>query len=119
MVFESSADDLALVVQILGTDEADYTIDEKRLVGPRDSVGSRFERQLIDSVMRFGGETAALAGFEIHHVIACPASIPLAMMLENLFAALAQHVQCDSEAAVGRLRTRYGLEKKVDRRSAL
>ncbi len=75
--------------------------------------------------MRFGGESAALAGFEIHDVIACPADIAidihiaLAMMLENLFSALAQHVQRDSEAAVGRLRSRYRLEKKVDRRSAL
>ena len=41
------------------------------------------------------------------------------MMLENLFAALAQHVQSDSEAAVGRFRTRDGLEKKVDWRSAI
>src|ERR1700687_254038 len=118
MVFESGADDLPLVVQVLGADETDNAVDEKRLKGAGYSVGSCFEGQLIDSVMRFGGESAALTGFEIHHIIARPASIPLAMMFENLFSALAQHVQCDSETAVGRSRTRYGLEKKVYRRPA-
>src|SRR5258708_37678150 len=98
MVFESSADDLPLVVQIFGPDEAYYTVDEKRLEGARDSVGSCFEGELIDSVMRIGRESAALAGFEVHDVIAYPASVPLAMMIENLIAALVQHVQSDSEA---------------------
>src|SRR5580658_1225236 len=111
MVFESGADDLSFIVQILRANEADDTVDEKRAEGARDSVGSRFERQLIDSVMCFGGESAALAGFEVHDVVAYPADIMLAMMFENLFAALAQHVQSDSETAVGRLRSRYGLEK--------
>src|ERR1700704_1134265 len=79
MVFQSSADDLPFVVQILGPDEAYDTVDEKRLEGARDSVGSRFEGKLIDSVMRLGGESAALTCFEVHQVIAYPASIPLAM----------------------------------------
>src|ERR1035438_5189433 len=75
MVFETSADDLPLVVQILRADEADYAVDEKRLEGARDSVGSRFERKLINSVMRFGGKSATLAGFEVHHVVANPSDI--------------------------------------------
>ena len=41
------------------------------------------------------------------------------MMFENLFAALAQHVQSDSEAAVGRFRAGDGLEKKVDGSAAI
>src|SRR5450755_1616343 len=68
--------------------------------------------------MGLGGESAALAGFEVHYVIACPSDVALPMMLENLFAALAQHVQGDSEAAIGRFGTGYGLKKKIDRRSA-
>jgi hypothetical protein len=48
-------------------------IDEKWLEGARDSVSTGFERQLINSVMGFGGECAALAGFEVHHVVAHPA----------------------------------------------
>ena len=59
----------------------------------RDSVSARFERQLIDSVMSFGGKSAALAGFEVHDVIARPGNIAMAMMLQHLFAAFAQHVQ--------------------------
>src|SRR5271167_4999947 len=110
MVFESSADDLPFVVQILRADEADDTVDEKRMEGARDSVGSRFERELIDSVMRLGGESATLAGFEVHRVISHPAGVEiagaLAMMFENLFVALAQDAQSDAEAAVGRFRPR-------------
>ena len=75
MVFQSSADDLPLVVQILRTDEADDAVDEKRMEGAGDAIGARFERQLIDSVMRLGGKSAALAGFEVHHVVAHPADI--------------------------------------------
>src|SRR5271155_4254151 len=123
MVFKSSADDLPFIVEILRTDEADDTVDEKWVEGACDSVGSRFEGQLIGSVMRFGGESATLAGFEVHDVVAYPADIvidiALAMMCENLFPALAQHVQSDSEAAVGGFRPRDGLEKKVDRRPAM
>src|SRR5713226_3031834 len=119
MVLESSADDLPLVVQILRPDEADDTVDQKRLEGSRDSVSSCFKRQLIDSVMRLGRESAALARFEVHRVIPDPAHIALAMMLEHLFAPLAQHVQSDAEAAVGRFRPRDGLEKKIDRRPAI
>src|ERR1019366_5016204 len=119
MIFQPGADDLPLVVQILRADKADDTVNEKRLESACDSVSSCFERHLIDSVMRLGGQSATLARFEIHHVIPGPADIPLAMMFENLFMALAQHVQSDSETAVGRFRTRDGLEKKVNRRPAI
>jgi hypothetical protein len=44
-------------------------------------------------------------------VISCPLHVALPMVLKYLFAALAQHVQSDSEAAVGGFRTRNGLEK--------
>jgi len=47
------------------------------------------------------------------------AKVSLSAMLENLFMALAKHVESDSEAAVGRLRAGDRLEKKVDRCSAI
>src|SRR6266436_4231422 len=121
MVFEASADDLPLVVQILRPDETNDAVDEKRLEGARDSVSSRFKRQLIDSVMRLGRERAALARLEVHRVVPDPADIGIAltMMIQNLFAPLAQHTQSDSETAIGRFRARDGLEKKIDRRAAL
>src|SRR5260370_16572671 len=104
MVFESSADDLPLVVQILRPDEADDTVDQKRLEGSRDSVSSGFKRQLIDSVMRLGRESAALARFKVHRVVPDPADIviviALTMMIQNLFAPFPQHVPFSSEAAL-------------------
>src|ERR1700722_12037214 len=98
VIFKSGADDLSLVGQIFRSDESNNAVDEKRMESARHSVSACFECQLIDSVMRIGGKSAALAGFEVHHVIPYPANIALAMMLENLFAAFAQHVQSDSEA---------------------
>src|SRR6266446_6430267 len=113
MILKPGTDDLPLVVQILRPDEAHDTVHEKRLEGPCDSVSSCFERQLIDSMVRLGRQSAALASLEVHHVIPGPAGIPLPMMLKNPFAALPQHVQGNSEAAVGRFCTRDRLEKKI------
>ena len=77
MILKPGADDLPLVVQIFWADEADNAVDEERLERSRNPVCSRFQRQLIDSVMRLRGKSATLAGFEIHHVIAFPADIAL------------------------------------------
>jgi hypothetical protein len=65
MILQPGADDLPLVVQILRADETYDTVDQKRLESPCDSVRSRFERQLIDSVMCLGGKRAALTSFDI------------------------------------------------------
>ena len=119
MVFEPGTDDLSLVVQIFRPDETNDAVDEKRLEGAGDAVSSSFECQLINSMVRFGGESTALASFEVHRVVPNPADIALAMMFLDLFVTLSQHVQRDSKAAVGRLRTCDGLEEKVDRRIAL
>ena len=56
-----------------------------------DAIGARFERQLIDAVVRFGGERATLAGFEIHHVLALPGDVAPAMVFQYLFSAFAKH----------------------------
>ena len=73
--------------------------------------------------MRLGGESAALAGFEVHRVIAYPADveieIALAMMFENLLLAFPQYVQSDAEAAVGGFRTCDRLKEQVDRRASI
>src|SRR5579863_1022645 len=68
-------------------------------------------------MMGLGGQSATLTSFEVHHLVARPASISLAMMCENLLTALAQHVQSNSKAAVGGFRARDRLKKKVHRRS--
>src|ERR1700722_1879330 len=119
MILQPGADDLPLVVQILRPDEADDAVDQKRLEDPCDSVGPGFERQLIDSVMSLGRESAALPCFEIHHVVPGPVCVPLPMMLKNLFATFTQQIQSDSETAVGRFCTRHGLKKKINGCSAI
>jgi len=65
------------------------------------------------------GKSATLAGFEVHYLIACPADIASAMMIEHPFASFTQHGQCNSKTSVRRFRARDGLEKKVDRRAAI
>src|ERR1700675_1500752 len=110
MILQPGADDLPLIVQILRPDKADDAVDEERLEDPGDAVSPGFEGQLIDTMMSLGRESAALASFEIHHVVPGPVRIPLPMMLKNLFAALAQQIQSDSETAVGRFCTRHRLK---------
>ena len=119
MIFEAGADDLPLVVQIFRADEADHAVDQERIERARHAVGARLQRQLIDSVMRLGRERAALAGLEVHHLVAHPGDVALAVMLEHPLAALAQHRQRDAEAAVGRLGAGDRLKQQIDRRAAL
>src|SRR5271166_5623743 len=119
MIFETGADDLAFVAEILGAGEANDAVYQKRLEGAGYAVGPRFEGELIDSVMRLGGERAALAGFEVHCVVSYPCDIALTMVLEKLVAAFAEQVEGDSETAVSGFRAGYGLEEKVDRGSAI
>ena len=83
MIFQSGADDLPLVIEIFRADEADDAVDQERIEGASDSVGAGFERELIDAVMRLRRERAALAGFEVHDVVADPGDVALAMMLED------------------------------------
>src|SRR5450432_183607 len=87
MVLKPSADDLPLVAQVLWTNEADDAVHEEGMEGSRHAVCSCFECQLVDPMMRLGGQGAALASLEVHHVIAGPRRITLAMMLKNAFAA--------------------------------
>ena len=91
MIFEAGANDLPLVVEIFRADEADDAIHQKRIEASRDAIGAGFQRELIDSVMRFGGKRAALAGLEIHHVACLSSRLRGVVMRENPLAAFAQH----------------------------
>ena len=66
--------------------------------------------------MRPGRERRALTGLEVHHLLASPANVPLAMLLEHPLPALAQQGQVDAEAAIGGLGSGDRLEEQVDRR---
>ena len=68
MIFQSGAGDLSRVVQILGTDETDDGVDEKRVEVTREAVIARFQGLLIDPVVRIRRQRRALAGLEIHDV---------------------------------------------------
>ena len=77
VVFEAGAEDLFAVGEVFGADEADHGVDEhgRELAG--DGVGAGFAGLLVDSVMGVGGESAALAGLEVHDVVADGAAIEL------------------------------------------
>ena len=51
MILEAGADDLLAVEEIFRTDETDDRVDEQRLEVPRDGVGARLHRLLVDAVM--------------------------------------------------------------------
>ena len=68
VIFQAGANDLPFVVKIFRADEADHAIHQKRIETSRHAVGARFQRELVDAVMRLGGKRAALAGLEIHDV---------------------------------------------------
>src|SRR5882724_6356913 len=119
MIFKPGADDLPLVVQILRPNEADDAVHEERAESACDSVRSCFERELIDSMMRLSGQGAALTRLEVHHIVPNPSGIPLPMMRMNALAAVPQHVQRNSEAAIGGFCACDRLKKKVYRRPAI
>ena len=70
MILEAGSDDLLAIEEIFRADEADDGIDQQRLEQPRDAIGAGFQRLLIAAVMRARRQRAALAGFEIHHIVA-------------------------------------------------
>src|ERR1700722_20339832 len=98
MVLQSGADDLLAVEQIFRADETDHSVDEQRLEGARDGVRAGLERLLVAAVMRAGGERAALAGLEIHDVVAKRA----ALLRQRRRASFAEQGDIDTEAFVCR-----------------
>ena len=90
-------------------------VDQQRRERARDGVGARLDGLLVDAVMRIGRQRAALAGLEIHHVVAERA----ALQRQRRLARLAQQRQRDAEAGVRRLGAADRLEHQIDRRAAL
>src|SRR5690606_6749915 len=75
VVFETGPDDLLAVVEILGTDETDDRIDEQRFEFAGDGVCAGLEGLLVDGFAAgaevcSGRQRRALAGFEVHDVVA-------------------------------------------------
>ena len=70
VVLEAGADDLLAVVEVLRPDEADDGVGQQRLERPRHAVGARLAGLLVDAVVGVGGQRAALAGLEVHDVVA-------------------------------------------------
>src|SRR6185312_11075624 len=68
MVFQSGADDLALVIKIFWTDKAHDAVHEKWLKDAGHTVRAGFKCELIDAVMRVSRKRAALTSFEIHAI---------------------------------------------------
>ena len=113
MILQPGADDLLAVVEIFRADEADDGVDQQRPEAARHRVGARLERLLVDAVMRVGGERAALAGLEIHHVVADGAAVKR----QRGRVRLAEQREVDAEALVGGLRAGDRLEHQIDRRA--
>ena len=70
MILETGAGDLLAVIQVFGADEAYHAVDQQRREGAGNRVGARLDGLLIDAVVCIGGQRAALAGLEIHDVVA-------------------------------------------------
>lgn len=75
MILQAGADNLFTIVQIFRADKADHGVDQQRGEMTRYRIGARFAGLLIDAMMCVGRQTAALPGFEIHHVIAQGAAV--------------------------------------------
>ena len=70
VIFETSAEDLLSVVEILRSNETDDGVDKHGSEAAGDGVGAGLERLLVDAVVGAGGKGAPLPGLEIHHVVA-------------------------------------------------
>jgi len=119
VIFESRADDLFAVVEIFGTNEADHGVHQHGMEGPRDRIGAGFERLLVDAMMRVRRESRALAGLEVHHVIAghsigaARATLEFACGLVRF----GQQREVHAEASVSLFGSGNRLKDKIDRRS--
>src|SRR5271154_3877638 len=89
----------------------------------RDGVGTGFEGLLIYSetpgtVVRVGGECAALAGFEVEDVFSAGLVVDAAsVQLAGHCVCFAQERDADAEGGVGRFGSGDGLEEKVEWRA--
>ena len=84
-------------------------------------VGAGFERLLVDAVMRVGGERRALAGFEVHDVVADLAigADAAAVQRTGRPRGPRRATQGDAEAAIGGFGSGDGLKEQVDGRAGI
>src|SRR5205085_12040970 len=115
MIFEAGALDLLSVVKVFGSDEADDSIEQKRIERARDTVGPGFHGLLIDAVVSFGGQRGALPRLEIHHVGADRA----AFERERRAARFGKNAERDAEPRVRLLGSGYRLKDEIHRRALL
>ncbi len=113
VVFEAGAHDLLAVVQILGSDEADHRVHQHGLEVARDGVGAGLAGLLVDAVMGVGGERAALAGFEVHDVVAEVAALQFAGGLMGFV----EQREIHAERCVGGFGAGDRLEDEIDGRA--
>nr|ART89803.1 hypothetical protein [uncultured bacterium] len=111
VVFESGADDLLAVVQVLGPDEADDRVGQQWLELACDRVGPRLERLLIDTMMGAGRECRALPGLEVHDIVADRSALERTRRIVGF----AQQRQVDAEALVGLLGPGHRLKHQINR----
>ena len=115
VVLKAGADDLLAVIEILGADEADDRVHQERLELARHGIGPRFAGLLIDTLVGVRRKGAALAGLEIHHVVAHRPTLER----QRGTAPLLDDTQVDAEAGVGRLRSGDRLKHQIQRRATV
>ena len=112
MIFQAGPGNLLAVKQVFGADESNHRVHQKRLEFAGHGVRPGFTGLLVHTVMGISGQRTALAGLEIHHIVAHGASV----QRERRIPGLGQSCQIKSEAAVSRLGTADGLEYQIHRR---
>ncbi len=85
----------------------------------RDRVGAGFQRLLVDAVVRVGRERGALAGLEVHDVVAAHAVGADGAALQFLAGLVRFCEKCEihAEAAIRGFGSGDGLEEQVDGRA--
>ena len=115
VVFQAGADDLFAVIQVLRADKADHGIHQKWLEVPSHCIGAGLAGLLVEAMVSTGGQRAALAGFEIHQVVA----EGTAFEAQAGVVAFLQDLQADAEAGVGRLGAGNRLEHQIQRHATV
>src|ERR1051325_3481828 len=113
MVLQPGAYDLLAVEQIFRADESNHRIDQQRIKGARHRVGSRFQRLLVDPLMRLGRKRASLTRLEIHDLVADSATPGR----QPRTSSLAEQGKIDAEMAICRFCSGDGLKYQIDRRA--
>ena len=115
MVLQAGPRDLLAVIQVFRPDKPDHGIHQKRLEFAGHGVRPGLAGLLIDTVMGIGRQRAALAGFEIHHVVTHRAAVERQCCVPGL----GQGGQIKSETPVRGFGAANGLEHQIHRSPVL